>query len=235
LHSGACFRMSGAVPYSPICLLGLQRVRFAVGETLYLFFFVLFLVYLILIILLMWRIWRAPNNASRWKMGFNSVFNPLKAELNPIDHFLALLGAYPILHISGVRVKDNSSHINNTWSNGTKVNGVCGRRPCSCMERLKKTTKNLIFAASLPRFEPGTLRMHCSSSACSTATFVVEPYFIRGSWRMTEQSGNIGLACTYLLLLRNQKCLLLIHVFRYFNPTDISNTKFSFHYYLICT
>jgi hypothetical protein len=26
------------------------------------------------LILLMWRIWRAPNNASRWHMGFNSAF-----------------------------------------------------------------------------------------------------------------------------------------------------------------
>jgi hypothetical protein len=31
--------------------------------------------------------------------------NPLNAKLNPICHFLALLGAHPILHVSGVRVK----------------------------------------------------------------------------------------------------------------------------------
>ena len=31
--------------------------------------------------------------------------NPLNAELNPICHFLALLGAHHILHVSGVRVK----------------------------------------------------------------------------------------------------------------------------------
>ena len=28
--------------------------------------------------LLTWRIWRAPNNASRWQMGFNSAFKGLK-------------------------------------------------------------------------------------------------------------------------------------------------------------
>jgi len=33
------------------------------------------------------------------------MVNPLNAELNSIYHFLALLGAHPILHISGVRVK----------------------------------------------------------------------------------------------------------------------------------
>jgi len=32
-------------------------------------------------------------------------FNPLNAELNPICHFLALLGAHPILHVSRIRVK----------------------------------------------------------------------------------------------------------------------------------
>ena len=30
------------------------------------------------LILLTWRIWRAPNNASRWEMGFNSAFKGLK-------------------------------------------------------------------------------------------------------------------------------------------------------------
>jgi len=32
-------------------------------------------------------------------------FNPLNAELNPICHLLALLGAHPILHVSKLRVK----------------------------------------------------------------------------------------------------------------------------------
>jgi hypothetical protein len=35
------------------------------------------------------------------------TFNTLNAELNPIYHFLALLGAHPILHVNGVRVKQN--------------------------------------------------------------------------------------------------------------------------------
>jgi len=36
----------------------------------------------------------------------NFVFNTLNAELNSICHLLALLGAYPILHISRIRVKE---------------------------------------------------------------------------------------------------------------------------------
>jgi len=33
------------------------------------------------------------------------VLNPLNAELNPICHLIALLGAHHILHVSGLRVK----------------------------------------------------------------------------------------------------------------------------------
>jgi len=35
----------------------------------------------------------------------NPKINPLNAELNPICHFLALLGAHHLLHIRRVRVK----------------------------------------------------------------------------------------------------------------------------------
>jgi len=31
---------------------------------------------------LTWGIWRAPNNASRWQMGFNSVFKGLRYTIN---------------------------------------------------------------------------------------------------------------------------------------------------------
>jgi len=37
-------------------------------------------------------------------VNFNVNFNPLKAQLNPICHMLALLGAHHILHISRIRV-----------------------------------------------------------------------------------------------------------------------------------
>jgi hypothetical protein len=33
------------------------------------------------LILLKWRIWSAPNNASKWQMGFNSAFNPYPAKV----------------------------------------------------------------------------------------------------------------------------------------------------------
>jgi len=36
--------------------------------------------------------------------------NPIHAELNPTCHFLALLGAHHILHVSRTRVKHNSNH-----------------------------------------------------------------------------------------------------------------------------
>jgi len=37
-------------------------------------------------------------------MGFNSAFKGLNADLNPIRHLLALLGAHHILHVSRIRV-----------------------------------------------------------------------------------------------------------------------------------
>jgi hypothetical protein len=46
------------------------------------------------------------------------LFNPLNAELNPICHILALLGAHPILHISRIRVKGTVSTSEYTASNG---------------------------------------------------------------------------------------------------------------------
>jgi hypothetical protein len=53
----------------------------------------------------MWGIWLALNNASKGQMGFNTTFKPSNAELNPIFHLLALLGAHPIFHLSGLRVE----------------------------------------------------------------------------------------------------------------------------------
>jgi len=37
-----------------------------------------------------------------------TAFNPLNAELNPICHLLALLGAHHILHVSRIRVKERT-------------------------------------------------------------------------------------------------------------------------------
>jgi hypothetical protein len=43
-----------------------------------------------------------PNSNARWGFFF---LNPLNAELNPICHVLALLGAHHILHVRRIRVK----------------------------------------------------------------------------------------------------------------------------------
>jgi hypothetical protein len=52
----------------------------------------------------------SPQNSHTryfFKLHFNIIFplNPLNAELNPICHLLALLGAHPALHVSRTRVK----------------------------------------------------------------------------------------------------------------------------------
>jgi len=45
-------------------------------------------VYILTRILLMWRIWWAPKNASKWQMGFNSVFKGLRTSSNNFSLFL---------------------------------------------------------------------------------------------------------------------------------------------------
>ena len=49
------------------------------------------------------RIIGDPDNQlpDKWS---STLLNPLNAELNPICHLLALVGAHHILHVSGIRV-----------------------------------------------------------------------------------------------------------------------------------
>jgi hypothetical protein len=56
-----------------------------------------------------------------------TIFNSLNAELNPIYHLLALLGAHLILHVSRIRVKSSRVLVkmylcespNSEWSLGS--------------------------------------------------------------------------------------------------------------------
>jgi hypothetical protein len=41
--------------------------------------------------------------ANEWNC---NIINPLNAELNPIRHLLALVGAHHFVHVSRIRVKD---------------------------------------------------------------------------------------------------------------------------------
>jgi hypothetical protein len=49
-----------------------------------------------------------------WELVMDSSkrFNPLNAELYPISHLLALLGAHPILHVNRIRVNELFGFIN---------------------------------------------------------------------------------------------------------------------------
>jgi len=51
------------------------------------------------------------NDVILFNGGSNDVINPLNAELNPICHLLALLGAHHILHVSRIRVKVNMNAV----------------------------------------------------------------------------------------------------------------------------
>jgi hypothetical protein len=46
-----------------------------------------------------------------WKTVGDLTFNHLNAELNPLCHLLALLGAHHILHVSRIRAKNRASYI----------------------------------------------------------------------------------------------------------------------------
>jgi len=54
------------------------------------------------------------------------LINPLNAELNPICHLLALLGAHHILHVSRIRLTVNE--------NIHKIDGIRGRNVVSSLE-----------------------------------------------------------------------------------------------------
>jgi hypothetical protein len=61
---------------------------------------------------------------------FKKALNPLNAKLNPICHFLALLGAHPILHVSRVRVNSVRSELLNKIFHEFGIVTSCTRRFC---------------------------------------------------------------------------------------------------------
>jgi hypothetical protein len=65
------------------------------------------------------------NNLKERSSQYVQVINPLNAELNPICHLLALLGARPILHISRIRVKTENVE-SSTSTRGVSESDDCG-------------------------------------------------------------------------------------------------------------
>ena len=62
------------------------------------------------------------NNWSHWNS--NEKLNPLNAELIPICHLLALLGAHHIFHVSRIRVKEKfESSTRKTFDRFTTTDG----------------------------------------------------------------------------------------------------------------
>jgi len=82
-----------------------------------------------------------------------SVFNPLNAQLNPICHLLALLGAHYIFHVSGLRVKERHA---------TKVYGVeiqlhpFSTRSQTCEKRLLVSLMSVCPSVCAPVLPHGT-------------------------------------------------------------------------------
>jgi len=61
--------------------------------------------------------YRIPSrNCLNFSRSYSGLINPLNAELNPICHFLALLGAHHILHVSRIRVNKINAYESNRLS-----------------------------------------------------------------------------------------------------------------------
>jgi len=67
-------------------------------------------------------------------------FNPLNAELNPICHLLALLGAHLILHISRIRVK---------WTRPLRRKTKSGFCPCAITFQTQFTSHSSVVVTTL--------------------------------------------------------------------------------------
>jgi hypothetical protein len=76
------------------------------------------------------------------------LFNALNAELNPICHLLALLGAHPIFHISRISVngsrprKFESSKYNETLKKDVTLPIDTSETTCQAMQRHIQADRN---------------------------------------------------------------------------------------------
>jgi len=72
---------------------------------------------------------------------FTLTLSPLNAKLNPICHFLALLGAHPIFHVSRIRVTDKTKDTSQPERNA----GICDiSQHCSLMMKSAAATEKII-------------------------------------------------------------------------------------------
>ena len=72
------------------------------------------------------------------------ILNPLNAELNPICHLLALLGAHHIFHVSGLRVNTDYMYVCR-WRVGDVLYCKAGTPAPLCLRTYKVFKPFLIF------------------------------------------------------------------------------------------
>ena len=99
-----------------------------------------FLTSCLTLILLMWRIWWAPNNASRWQMGFNSAFKGLMLILCFVLHchveFCNVLAFYGWELVALWTAPKLEKHSLSTVIN--RRNWITGWKDCRDLETLKE-------------------------------------------------------------------------------------------------
>ena len=110
----------------------------------------IYLYTILTLILLTWRIGWAPNNASRWQMGFNSAFKGLIQGIGTIFagklSTSLFLSTFYVLWTSDQLVAETSTWQHTTlttdkypcprWDSNPRFQQVSGRRPLTCYYRL---------------------------------------------------------------------------------------------------
>ena len=81
------------------------------------------------LILLTWRIWWAPNNATKWKMGFNLAFKGLK----PIQMHIALTQAASNI----LTFQIPTFHKSTCWAGTNTFNSSARRLMCRMKEKFR--------------------------------------------------------------------------------------------------
>ena len=95
--------------------------------------------------------WRIIRHTARTQ---HTHFNPLNAELNPIRHLLALVGARHIVHVSRIRVNHTVTSVtgcmmlhNSAWSDKYYRHKIVHQQwptvAVKCMHQIRLSTRNL--------------------------------------------------------------------------------------------
>jgi hypothetical protein len=121
---------------------------------------------------------RLPQEVFSWNPVFehfsisgwenSKVINPLKTQLNPTCHLLALLGAHHILHVSSLRVKIWHEYPVFYMKTGTHLRSHLAQFFCKCEVFQEKKMKIHVYLTSLMMKVPDHLYVLGDTYTCHT-------------------------------------------------------------------